>query len=164
MTVVGARKNVNMRYPPLRVLKTHWVCCVLVLAGTLLGASSGFVRDRLWTSELCLDPKSAPAKDRETIRALVIAGYGSVEAAVAKRSHPDESYFELVRDELDRSADRSSWLRWRLIQELGTSAKLEDAGFLLRVSAKWPEKSLEDYALATARSIATNRNETQPRE
>ncbi len=100
------------------------------------------------------EPKTAPGTDREYLFSLLSAEYESAEAAVDPMSVPGDSYLRRIGQILLNSADRSDWFKYRLIDELGKSHRLFDAGLLLRVSQQLPPGELASLAADTARRVA----------
>lgn len=100
-----------------------------------------------------IDPKSAPREDREQIQELLKDGYTTAEAAVSGAQPNDPSYYDRVRKLLMNSTARSSWMKMRLINELGKSDRLEDAGFLLGMSNELEPGWLANHAAQTANVI-----------
>jgi len=100
------------------------------------------------------DPKSAPEVDRKLLNNLLLAEYQSVEQAIDYTFCPRVDYLDRIRMILLNSLSRSEWLRMRLIDEIGRSARLEDAGFLLKMAPVMPEKWLQQHARQQAERVA----------
>jgi hypothetical protein len=138
-------------------IRKHKYCVVMVVLLGVLGFGPEAWR---WmersTRAYRLDPHFAPAADRHRLSELLQIGYGDVPYSATGGPSTNEAYYPRVRDEVLPQAveQRSGWYAYRMLGELGKSNRVEDAGFLLRMSMAYDERWMSEYALQQAKAVA----------
>jgi hypothetical protein len=137
-------------------IRKHWFCLIGLIAAFALGLGAAQLHWPEPGQWLAADPKSAGERDRALLHDLLVAGYGSGENAISSTTRPGTEYLKRVRELLSESERRSPWLRMRLIDELAKWGSLADAGLLLRISERTPERWLSRHAWEQAKRLAAH--------